>query len=168
MPTCWVVIQKWKEAGDVHCHFSQTTGKQYLVSCVQSLAWCHALMILQCSNSLFKLHRCSAGVDQDCLKLDSVSEQWKCLYTPVNTCFCCHGSRLRLNQPCDPTKPLPLCHTQYTYTSINSPVFWLNSVYYTWQLDNSLQLVCIPPDCTRKQMEFQQFRTVSVGMLSNR
>ena len=62
------------------------------------------------------------------------------------------------------TYPSPLCATpsQYTFSSIQSRIFMLNSAYDTWQLANSYRLGCLPPNCTDKQMEeFQNFRTVS-------
>ncbi|XP_011405404.1 PREDICTED: pectin acetylesterase 5-like [Amphimedon queenslandica] len=79
--------------------------------------------------NLFNMQNCSGGVDQDCIAAYSGSnDAWKCFMA------------------------------QYTYPYISSPTFTLHSLTDTWQLENIVELDCLPPSCTATQMkEFYKF-----------
>ena len=50
---------------------------------------------------------------------------------------------------------------QYTYPYIKTPIFLLNSAYDAWQIENILQLGCVPPACTEAQLwELENFGQV--------
>ncbi|XP_065888037.1 uncharacterized protein [Dysidea avara] len=78
----------------------------------------------------FNMQNMSGGVNQECAAVYAkTNEVWKCIFS------------------------------QYTYQHIKSPIFAYNSAYDTWQVENILQLGCLPPNCSENQME--QFKNYS-------
>lgn len=76
------------------------------------------------------------ALNEECVKAYSSQDQWKCLFAP------------------------------YSIQYIKTPVFILNSDYDTAQLAGILDLPCLPPNCTAKQMEFfYKFRTQFLSAL---
>ena len=72
---------------------------------------------------VYHMQNCSGVVNNDCVMSKMESDRWQCFMA------------------------------QYTYPYIKTPVFVLNSEYDTWQLDNILQLGCLPPHCNETQMK---------------
>jgi len=66
----------------------------------------------------FELWNSTGEVNQNCINSYPVDQQWHCIMAP------------------------------YTYPHISTPLFILNSKYDSWQLDNVLDLSCIPWDGT--------------------
>lgn len=69
----------------------------------------------------FKLWNSTGGVNQNCIAAYDLEDQWHCIMA------------------------------QYTYPHIQTPIFILNSKYDSWQLDNVLDLTCVPWDGTPAQ-----------------
>ncbi len=97
------------------------------------------VFVLLYMHAVFKMQNCVGGVNQDCVKAYSASnEEWKCFFP------------------------------QYTEPYIKNKLFGLNSQYDTWQLGNILQLPCNPPKCTADQMKlFENFGKVSNNLKYN-
>jgi len=51
---------------------------------------------------------------------------------------------------------------QYSYPYINTPIFTYNSQYDTWQLENTLQLNCLPPRCSNEQLKLLENQVSTV------
>lgn len=95
--------------------------------------------------AVFKMQNASAGVNQDCLKAQKPEDMWKCMFAPVSTftSSCCIIY--------DP--PPPPFILQYTYSFIKTPLFVLNSMYDTAQINSLFGLPCLPPNCNRTYLE---------------
>ena len=99
----------------------------------------------------------SGSSDSDCAAHFSGAEGWRCLFAPVRVV---HWPLTARN--------LFLFLLQYNFEFIESPIFVLNSLYDTAQLDGILMLDCLPPDCDDQQMKFfDNFRDVSHVALAN-
>ncbi len=80
------------------------------------------------------MQSCMEGLNQDCVKdFSSMGEDWKCFFA------------------------------QYNERYIKSKIFAINSQFDTWQLENDLQLGCLPPKCSPEQMKFLE----NYGKVSN-
>lgn len=74
--------------------------------------------------AVFKMQNLSnGGLNDNCLANMSTDEQWKCVFVP------------------------------YMYPYIKTPMFTYNSAFDTWQLQNTLGLNCLPPNCSTEQMQ---------------
>ena len=108
---------------------------------------------MTCDVTLFAvntLHNMTGGSNKDCVAHYQDVEEWKCVFAPVRpTLF---YSRLFY---------IMLRFLQYTFQFIKMPLFILNSLYDTAQLNGILGLKCLPPNCDAEQMKFfDNFRTV--------
>jgi hypothetical protein len=96
----------------------------------------------QWAQYVFKMQNSTGGVNQNCIAANSDTTQWQCMAA------------------------------QYTYPHISSKIFALNSMYDTWQLQNILQIKCIPPKCTPQEMEhlekfFEEFKSAAQPIMSS-
>jgi hypothetical protein len=92
--------------------------------------------------NVFKMQNAISSLNKKCIAATPNDTQWQCM------------------------------SAQYTYPYISTPIFSLNSMYDTWQIKNTLELGCNPPQCTPEQMKqlekfFEEFKSAAQPIMSS-